>query len=90
MNERKKPHDKAAVSPQQAFGFVLRELRTELGFSQDAFAHQSGYHRNYIGQLERGEKSPSLNAIFNFAASFGLNPSDLLRKVETKCVKASG
>jgi transcriptional regulator with XRE-family HTH domain len=42
----------------------------------------TGYHRNYIGQLERGEKSPSLKALFDFAESFQLEPSDLLKKVE--------
>lgn len=69
-------------SPQKAFGVVLRQLRLENGYSQDSYAHQTGYHRNYIGQLERGEKSPSLNALFDFAESFGLRPSDLLRKIE--------
>jgi transcriptional regulator with XRE-family HTH domain len=41
-----------------------------------------GYHRNYIGQLERGEKSPSLNALFNFANGLGLRPSEMLSRVE--------
>jgi transcriptional regulator with XRE-family HTH domain len=63
---------------------VLRELRQSRGDSQDAFAHRTGYHRNYIGQLERGEKSPSLKAIFDFAESFGLRPSELLRRMETR------
>jgi len=54
----------------------------ENGYSQDSYAHHTGYHRNYIGQLERGEKSPSLKALFDFAGSFGLKPSDLLKKVE--------
>lgn len=61
---------------------VLRRLRQEKGYSQDSFAHQTGYHRNYVGQLERGEKSPSLNALFDFAGSFGMKPSELLRLME--------
>jgi transcriptional regulator with XRE-family HTH domain len=61
---------------------VLRQLRQESGWSQDAYADRTGYHRNYIGQLERGEKSPSLSALFNFAKSFAMRPSDLLRRVE--------
>ena len=61
---------------------VLRRLRQEKGSSQDSFAHQTGYHRNYVGQLERGEKSPSLNALFDFAGSFGMKPSELLRLME--------
>lgn len=54
----------------------------EGGYSQDSYAHQTGYHRNYIGQLERGEKSPSLKALFDFSHSFGLKPSEILEKVE--------
>jgi transcriptional regulator with XRE-family HTH domain len=66
---------------------VLRRLRQEKGNSQDSFAHQTGYHRNYVGQLERGEKSPSLNALFDFAGSFGMKPSELLRLVEREIAK---
>jgi transcriptional regulator with XRE-family HTH domain len=72
------------TSPQKAFGVVLRELRLKRQQSQDFYAHETGYHRNYIGQLERGEKSPSLKALFDFARSFGLQPSDLLRMVEER------
>jgi hypothetical protein len=32
--------------------------------------------------LERGEKSPSLNALFDFGGSFGMKPSELLRLME--------
>ena len=65
----------------------MRRLRQERGRSQDSFAHQTGYHRNYIGQLERGEKSPSLNALFDFAGSFGMKPSELLRLMEQETAR---
>jgi transcriptional regulator with XRE-family HTH domain len=71
-----------AFNPQEIFGTVLRGLRQQHGYSQDSFAHAAGYHRNYIGQLERGEKSPSLKALFDFAESLGLRPSHLLAQVE--------
>lgn len=77
QRKRKQP-----TSPQKAFGLVLRQLRLERQQSQDSYAHETGYHRNYIGQLERGEKSPSLKALFDFARSFGMPPSELLRRVE--------
>ena len=63
-----------------------RSLREERGHSQDSFAHLAGYHRNYVGQLERGEKSPSLNAIFDFAKAVGLQPSEILKSVESRMV----
>ena len=71
-------------NPKVAFGLVLRQLREHGGDSQDSFAHRTGYHRNYVGQLERGEKSPSLNALFNLSKALGLRPSQLLERVERR------
>jgi transcriptional regulator with XRE-family HTH domain len=73
---------KDELDPKRAFGVVLRQLRTKRGYSQDSFAHHTGYHRNYIGQLERGEKSPSLNALFVLSRAFDLVPSEILKDVE--------
>jgi transcriptional regulator with XRE-family HTH domain len=73
---------KETFDPKRAFGALLRELRQERGLSQEGFAHEMGYHRNYIGQLERGEKSPSLSALFNFAYGLGLRPSEMLSRIE--------
>jgi transcriptional regulator with XRE-family HTH domain len=69
-------------TPQAAFGIVLRQLREKAGYSQDSFAHATGYHRNYIGQLERGEKSPSLSALFNLSQALDRVPSQMLPLVE--------
>ena len=81
---RKLPRSNKSVNPRAAFGIVIRELRQSFGDSQESFAHRAGYHRNYIGQLERGEKSPSLNALFDFAKTFGMRPSKILRSVEKR------
>jgi transcriptional regulator with XRE-family HTH domain len=70
------------ANPKVVFGIVLRELRRKHCYSQDEFAHLAGYHRNFIGQLERGEKSPSLGALFNFAQSLGMKPSEILKLME--------
>jgi transcriptional regulator with XRE-family HTH domain len=69
-------------SPEQAFGRVLRRIREERSVSQEALAYMGGYHRTYIGQLERGEKSPSLRTIFALAGSLDVTPSNLLKEVE--------
>jgi transcriptional regulator with XRE-family HTH domain len=66
-----------------AFGQVVRKLRLEQGLSQEELAHQSGYHRNYIGILERGEKSASLEAIFSLAGALAVAPSLLMSLTET-------
>jgi transcriptional regulator with XRE-family HTH domain len=55
--------------------------------SQEELAHVSGYHRNYIGILERGEKSPSLRTLFNLAGALTISPSDILKRVERSLKK---
>ena len=78
-----------SLKPREMFGLVLRKLRREKGYSQEAFAYKTGFHRNYIGQLERGEKSPSLSALFTFADAFELQPSQILRRVERQVASRS-
>jgi transcriptional regulator with XRE-family HTH domain len=71
-----------AISPEIAFGRVLRSIRHGNKVSQDDLGAKSGYHRTYIGQLERGEKSPSLRTLFNLAASLGVPLSTMVKSVE--------
>ena len=75
-------------TPEDLFGQVLRDLRKERGFSQEELAFQSGYHPTYIGQLERGKKSPSLRAIMRIAHALTTRASELLKRVEA--LAASG
>ena len=72
---------------EECFGQALRERRKENGFTQEELAHRSGYHSTYIGQLERGLKSPSLRAIVNLAAVLNTFGSDLLKRVEVLMVQ---
>lgn len=70
------------ISPEKAFGRVLRKVRDGRKISQEELAARSGYHRTYIGQLERGEKSPSLRTLFDLASTLEVAPSGLIRQVE--------
>lgn len=67
-----------------AFGNVLRGLRQERGLSQERLGLESGYHRTYIGLLERGMKSPSLQTIFKLAMTLKIEPNELIRKVQSE------
>ena len=75
-------HRRKPVSPEEAFGRVLREIRKSRSLSQDELAAKSGYHRTYIGLLEQGEKSPSLRTIFNLAKALESSPSAIIRGTE--------
>ena len=66
----------------KTFGKVLRQARKERGLSQEDLGFESGYHRTYVGLLERGLKSPSLQTIFNLSRVLNLSPSELLDRVD--------
>ena len=69
-------------TPEDAFGQVLRAVRLSQSISQEALAFEGGYHRTYIGQIERGEKNPSLRTIFDLAKVLKSSPSELIRQTE--------
>ena len=72
----------AKLTPQQAFGQVLRELRQQRGFTQEAFALECEVDRTFVGLMERGQRQPSLTTLFRLAKPLELRPSALLRRVE--------
>lgn len=61
------------------FGNRIRELRNEKEWSQETLADKTGFHRTYIGMIERGERNLSLRNIEIFADSFSLTISELLK-----------
>jgi transcriptional regulator with XRE-family HTH domain len=65
------------------FGQVLHELRKERGLSQEELGFESGYHRTYISQLERGKKSPSLQTIFQLAKALKVEPSEIVERIQS-------
>lgn len=61
------------------FGNRIRELRILNKWSQEDLAEQTGFHRTYIGMIERAERNPSLVNIEVFAESFKITISELLK-----------
>jgi len=77
------------------FGLRIRELRESKKVSQEALSFLTGFHRTYIGMIERGERNISLTNMAVFAKVFEINLSELLdsktlnsfKKYETKTQK---
>ena len=63
-------------------GRHIRDLRSAKAWSQEEFAHISGLHRTYIGQIERGEKNISFGNLAKVASVLGVSLSDLLSGLE--------
>ena len=60
-----------------AFGKRVAELRKNADFSQEQFAFECNVDRTYIGTIERGEKSPTLNTIAKIADALNITKSEL-------------
>ena len=60
------------------FGNRVRYLRTQAGLSQEKLSFLTGFHRTYIGMIERGERNISLTNILVFAKVFEMDVSELL------------
>ncbi|ASF10911.1 putative Xre family DNA-binding protein [Nocardia brasiliensis NBRC 14402] len=61
-----------------AFGARVRARRAELGWSQEVAAHACGVHWTYLGQVERGRRSPRVENIVKFATGLGTTPGRLM------------
>lgn len=75
-------HEKLALTPEQAFAKVLKEVRRERGMSQEKLGFESGYHRTYVGMLERGLMNPSLKTLLSIASALAIPAGDLVGRVE--------
>lgn len=45
-------------------------------------AEKAGLTLNYIGNVERGEKMPSLETVIRIASAFGMSGAQLLAKAQ--------
>jgi transcriptional regulator with XRE-family HTH domain len=63
-------------------GRRVHELRVAKEWSQEEFAHISGFHRTYIGQIERGEKNLSFGNLVKISGVLGVTMSELLSELE--------
>ena len=69
---------------EKAFGEELQKAREKSGLTQEKLGFESGYHRTYISQLERGQKSPTLKAVFSLSKALNIRPSGLMKNVEAR------
>jgi len=61
------------------FAKRVRAERKKLGLSQEGFAERSGFHRTYIGMIERAEKNITLANIEKLAKALRTSISALLK-----------
>jgi transcriptional regulator with XRE-family HTH domain len=60
------------------FGDRIKQLRLQKNISQEKLSFLTGFHRTYIGMIERGERNISISNMAVFAKVFELNISELI------------
>lgn len=66
----------------EAIAATLRRLREAESLSKRQMAQRASLERVYLIQLERGQKRPSVNALFYLSSALGLKPSEMMRMIE--------
>ncbi len=64
------------------FGELARRMRLERGLSQERLGELSGLHRNYIGAIERAERTPSIVAADRMARALGTTLGEMFAELE--------
>lgn len=59
------------------FGMRICQIRKMNNLSQEQLAERTGFHRTYIGMIERGERNPALKNIKIFADKLDISLSEL-------------
>lgn len=60
------------------FGKRVIELRKTKGITQEELAYRCDIQRSYMGVIERGEKSVTLNTIEKIAAGLEISITELM------------
>ena len=72
----------------QEVGARIRYFRTEKKISQEKLSELSDLHPSYIGQLERGEKTPSVETIYKITQGLDMSLSDFFVNLESVAGKS--
>ncbi len=70
-----------SMSPESAFGQILKKYRTNTGLSQEKLALECNLDRTYISLLERGKRQPTLGSILALSEHLNVSASDMIKDV---------
>lgn len=68
----------ARTSASQKLGKKVKELRNELGYSQEKLGEMTGLDRTYISGIERGLRNPALKNIERLAKALDVKVAELI------------
>ena len=62
-------------------GQNVRRLRIAQDLTQEQFAERSGFSQQYISDLERGRRNPTVVSLYELAQALETTPADLVSAV---------
>lgn len=71
----------AIPEPNRYLSASLRALRSERGWSLDRAAQETGVSKAMLGQIERGESSPTIATLWKIAGGFHTSLSSFLEPI---------
>ena len=81
MAKPKKKKPKPILQHRKAIGDAIRLYRTKAGLTQEKLAEASVLNSKYIGEIERGEKIISIEALLRIAKTVRIPISEFFRGV---------
>jgi transcriptional regulator with XRE-family HTH domain len=63
-------------------GKNAKKLRIAKGLTQEEFAERSGISQQYISDLERGRRNPTVVSLYELAQALGVSHMELLQPEE--------
>jgi len=70
------------IELRKKLGARIRQLREKRGWSQETFAHETGFARSFTSGLELGKKDLRLSTIVKLSRVFGLSISQLFKNLD--------
>ncbi|MGX7927870.1 helix-turn-helix transcriptional regulator [Tsuneonella sp. HG094] len=61
-------------------GRNVRRLRLAANMTQEQYAELSGFSQQYISDLERGRRNPTVLSLFELAQPLAVSPDRLIRE----------
>jgi transcriptional regulator with XRE-family HTH domain len=71
----------AGQKHRKLLGESIRSFRKAAGFSQEKLAEKADLHRNFIGELERGEKASTIDSLVKIAKALKVRVRDLVNGI---------
>lgn len=65
------------MNSSNVLGTRIKNLRTQMGLSQEELAYRCNMQASHIGQIERGQKCPTLDTLEKLAMGFDITVSQL-------------